>query len=139
MLFIFSAWLQPRRKMSWYFGDISPKYWVSEHLDTIYVREISVPRYFINLSWISPISRDLLAFYHFIFNISHNLGDQMRINAIKLLKMPQDFRRGGSNPSQKVWLATSQPLRQVCPLVYNVHQIYIKSNSSYKHNLKNLF
>ena len=79
----------------------------------------------------------LIIYWHFIILSSiycDNLGGQMRINAVKLLKMPQDFRRGGSNPSQKVWLATSQPLRQVCPLVYNGHQIYIKSNSSYKHN-----
>ena len=66
--------LWSRRKMSQYFGDISPKYRVSDHLDTIYVRDISVPRYFINLSWFSLISRDLLAFYHFIFNISRYFG-----------------------------------------------------------------
>ena len=66
----------------------------------------------------------------------------MRVNAVcavKLLKMPQDFRCGGSNPSQKVWLAMNQPLGQLCSLIYNVHQIYIKSNSSYKHNFKKMF
>ena len=84
-------------------------------------------------------------YQHFIILSSiyrDNLGGQMRVNAVcavKLLKMPQDFRCGGSNPSQKVWLAMNQPLGQLCSLIYNVHQIYIKSNSSYKHNFKKMF
>ena len=51
-------------------------------------------------------------------------------------KNASGFPSRDSNSIQKVWLVTSQPLGQVCPLIYNVHQIYIKSNSSYKHNFK---
>ena len=69
-----TTFVSPGRKMSRYFGNISLKYRVFEHLDMIYGREISVPRYFTNLLWILPISRDLLAFYHFIVNISRYFG-----------------------------------------------------------------
>ena len=45
-----TTFASPGRKMSRYFGNISLKYRVFEHLDMIYGREISVPRYFTNLS-----------------------------------------------------------------------------------------
>ena len=51
------------------------------------------------------------------------------LNAVKLLKMTLFLSRG-------LKLVVSQPLGQVCPFTYKLHQIDKNSNSSYKHNLK---
>ena len=111
------------------------RFW--KHCRTIW-REISVSRYFISLSWISTISRDLLAF----IILSPIYRDILAVKcesvlstccAVKLLKMFQIFMRG-SYPSQKVLPVVGQLLGQVCPWLHNLHKKYINSNSSQKHN-----
>ena len=60
-MFKLTSLVLPRRKMSRYFGDISPKYRVSKGSDTIFLAEISASRFFgINLEK-SAIYRDISA------------------------------------------------------------------------------
>ena len=106
--------------------NISLPYIVSRCSDTQYFGNLlQISLIFWNFTYLSSVYHDILG---------RSRGGQ-RGMCSQTSKITYIFLRcEGSNPSQKVWLATSQPLRQVCPLVYNVHQIYIKSNSSYKHN-----
>ena len=74
----------------------------------------------------SSIFRYLSAFYQFF---ADNLQYVGVVNAVYVVKLCW-----GLNHNETVYLVLSQPLGQVCPLLYKLHQIYINSNSSYKHN-----
>ena len=107
----------PRKKMSRYFGDISPKYRVSKDIDTIFHGEISVRWYFrINrdISAILVINQQFFPIYRMV-----NAGQrsQMCYSAVnELLQCASHLLpRGFSH----------LPSGLTSPLIYNVQTIYI--------------
>ena len=62
-----------------------------------------------------------------------NQGRSMRSN----FKMPWNFSCWGI--AKRFSMHWTKPLRQVCPFLYKLQQVYIYSNSSYKHNIKKSF
>ena len=84
-------------------------------------------QFIVNFTYLSGFI-SILSIYHqytAIFWVIKRWSMRQQTYAIKLLKMASNFCHG---------VVVSQPLEQVYLFIYNLHQIYINSNLSYKHN-----
>ena len=140
------------KKISRYFGDISPKYHVSMGFDTIFHGEISVRRYF----GISREKSPILAIYRWfgdkspIFRryiawstrVNESQTRYSVVNALQSLLQSllqcltficcwEDL-----NPKPKGLGFTRLPPGLSCPLIYKMQQLYIYLNSLYKENIR---